>query len=192
MIKLVLSSLLIYQASFLLAPKSISGHIKKLMRDFLWHSGKGNQRKMHLVKWDIAKRSLHEGGLQIRDSEHANTSMGCKLLWQMHRDPEHPASHTLRHKYVPAAALRNLQETNSRKSTQLWSLCKKGIPFFYQHLYQIPGNNRRVKIWLDKIMGHAPLEPNAILGEICELMKSRGIKTLYDIFEWEDVGNWIA
>ena len=80
LIKSVLSSLPIYQASYLMAPKSISGHINKIMRDFLWQGGKGNQRKFHLVKWEIAKRTLKEGGLQIKDLDSANVSLGCKIL----------------------------------------------------------------------------------------------------------------
>eukprot|EP00253_Pinus_taeda_P012435 PITA_12435 len=52
LIKSVLSALPIYQAAFLLAPKQVTDHISKLIRDFLWQGGKGNTHKMHLVKWD--------------------------------------------------------------------------------------------------------------------------------------------
>jgi len=37
LIKSVLSALPIYQASFLLAPKYVTEHVSKLLRDFLWH-----------------------------------------------------------------------------------------------------------------------------------------------------------
>jgi hypothetical protein len=63
LIKSVLSSLPIYQASFLLAPKEITTQITKMIRDFLWHGGKGNQKKHHLVNWEIVKRPYSEGGL---------------------------------------------------------------------------------------------------------------------------------
>jgi ribonuclease HI len=63
LIKAVISSLPIYQASYLLAPKLIAGQINKLQRDFLWHGGKGNQCKFHLVSLDTVKRPLREGGL---------------------------------------------------------------------------------------------------------------------------------
>jgi hypothetical protein len=156
LIKSVLSSLPIYQASYLMAPKSISGQINKIMRDFLWHGGKGNQNKFHLVKWETTKRTLREGGLQIRDPDLANTTLGCKILWKLHSDPNHPVSKTLRHKYIPNAKIRNLQNANSRRSTLLWQLCIKGIRFFMQNLYRIPGNGKRVKLWTDRIMGHRP------------------------------------
>ena len=42
LIKAVLSALPIFQCSLLLAPKSVSAQIAKLLRDFLWEGGKGN------------------------------------------------------------------------------------------------------------------------------------------------------
>ena len=41
-IKAVLLDLPICQSSLLLAPKSITAHISKLLRDFIWNGGKGN------------------------------------------------------------------------------------------------------------------------------------------------------
>lgn len=57
LIKSILSSLPIYQASFLLAPKTITDHISQLLRNFLWQGGEGNQKKFHLVSWDKVKRA---------------------------------------------------------------------------------------------------------------------------------------
>ena len=49
LIKAVLSALPIFQCSLLLAPKSVTTQIAKLLLDFLWEGGKGNQKKIHLV-----------------------------------------------------------------------------------------------------------------------------------------------
>jgi hypothetical protein len=84
LIKAVLSSLPLYQASFLLAPKAITEQISQLIRDFLWQGGKGNQSKFHLVSWDIVKRPKREGGLQVRDPGLANIILGGKILWQLY------------------------------------------------------------------------------------------------------------
>ena len=56
----------IFQSSLLLASKSILVQIAKILRDFLWSGGKGNQNKIHLVKWETIKRALTKGRLQIR------------------------------------------------------------------------------------------------------------------------------
>ena len=81
LINSVLSSLLIYQSSLLLAPKVIMDQISKLIRDFLWRGGKGNQNRMHLVKSETVKRSSLDGGLQIKDPRLSSIAMGGKLLW---------------------------------------------------------------------------------------------------------------
>ena len=44
---------------------------------------------MHLVNWDIVKRPVIEGGLQIRDSGLANLAMGGKLLWNLLSKKKH-------------------------------------------------------------------------------------------------------
>ena len=67
--KSVLSSLPIFQSSLLLAPKSISAQIAKILRDFLWCGGKGNKKnfiwsigillKDPLLKADCKYEILH-------------------------------------------------------------------------------------------------------------------------------------
>jgi hypothetical protein len=190
LIKEVLSSQQIYQAAYLLAPKSISWQINKLLRDFLWHGGKGNRRKFHLVSWEMVKRPLREGGLQIRDPTLVNIALGCKILWKMHNDSTHPVSKTLMHKYIPNAKIRNLQNVSNRKSTLLWQLCIKGVRFFTQHLYRVPGNDKRTNLWTDRIMGNLPLASNTSLTEIREFLDHRGIQSINDISKWDDNGSW--
>ena len=50
------------------------------MRDFLWNGGKGGQKKMHLVRWEVLKRPSSDGGLEIRDLGIANLAMVGKLV----------------------------------------------------------------------------------------------------------------
>ena len=67
LINSVLTSLHIYQASILLAPKGIVKDIDILLRKILWEGGRNEGRKMHLISWDKVKAPKREGGLQIRD-----------------------------------------------------------------------------------------------------------------------------
>ena len=109
LIKIVLSSLPVFQSSLLFAPKSIMSHISKLLRDFLWNGDKGNQSKLHLVSWDILKRPIMEGGLQIRDLGLANMALGGKIIWQLFADKKHLVSKILWMKYLKGGSLRNLK-----------------------------------------------------------------------------------
>ena len=80
MIKAVLSAYPIFYSSLLLAPKSISAQISKLLQDFLWSGGKGGLNKLHLVNWEDLKRPFSAGGLQIRDPSLAYLALSGKLL----------------------------------------------------------------------------------------------------------------
>lgn len=119
LIKSQLSALPIYQAAFLLAPKHVMEQTSSLLRDFLWQGGKGNEKKNHLVNWDLVKRPITEGGLQIRDPSLVNTTLGGNLLWKMIHDPSHPVSITLRSKYTNKAALRTMQLDSTIPCTQV-------------------------------------------------------------------------
>ena len=88
----ILAALPIYQYSLLPAPKEIMDQISKLIRDFLWSGGKGNQNRLHLVNWDIVKIPVLESGLQIRDLGLKNLALGGKKLWQLFFDRKHPVS----------------------------------------------------------------------------------------------------
>ena len=114
LIKSVLSSLPIYQSSLLLAPKDIMNQIYKLLKDFLWGGGKGNQHRMHLVNWETVKRPLLDGGLQFKDPELSNIAMGGKILWQLF-SKKHSVSQLLWKKYLHGGSLKNIQMANTTK-----------------------------------------------------------------------------
>jgi hypothetical protein len=161
----VLSALPIYQAAFLLAPKSVTDQISKLLRDFLWQGGKGNHHKFHLVKWEMVKRSTSEGGLQIRDPAIVNLAMGGKIMWNLFKNPKHPVSEMLKSKYAHKVPPRNLQESQTSHSTQVWKLCNKSLNFFKGKAYRIPGNGKQINLWHDRIMDREPLEDNEEIAD---------------------------
>lgn len=100
LIKTQLSALPIYQSAFLFAPRNVMEQIGKLIRDFLWQGGKGNENKLHLANWELVRRPIAEGGLQIRDPSLLNLAMGGKILWQLAHEPKNPVSITLLAKYA--------------------------------------------------------------------------------------------
>ena len=144
LIKFVLSALPIFQSSLLLPPKSIMSHISKLLWDFLWNGGKGNQTKLHLVSWDILKIPIMEGGLQIRDPGLANLALEGKIIWQLSADKKNPVRKILWMKYLKRGSLRNLKTKNTPTCTTIWNLCRRGRDLIRQQLYRISGNGVRI------------------------------------------------
>lgn len=190
LIKSVLSALPIYQATFLLAPKQVTDHISKLIRDFLWQGGKGNIHKMHLVKWEQVKWPFAEGGLQIRDPAMVNLALGGKILWNLYENPKHPVSEILRAKYAYKVPLRNLQASQILNASQVWKLCNKNLNFFKDRVYKIPDNGKHTKLWHDRIMDSAPLSENEEIDEIRQWLERAGINSVYDLSKWDSHGAW--
>ena len=83
LIKVVLNSMPIYQASILLAPGSVVRKIEGLLRKFIWEGGKGNENRLCLVSWEKIQKPRNEGGLHVRNLPTQNLALGAKLLWQM-------------------------------------------------------------------------------------------------------------
>ena len=122
LIKSILSSLPIFQSSLLLPPKSISVQIAKILRDFLSCGGKGNNKKINLVKWETIKRPITKGRLQIRDPELANLALGGKLVWQIFADKNHLVNKLFLMKYLKGGSLRTIKSEKLPTGTAIWNL----------------------------------------------------------------------
>ena len=82
--------------------------------------------------------------------------------------------------------------TNTPKGSITWNLCRRGLEFFNQHLYRIPGNGMKNLLWDDKIKGNAPLNTDSSLSEIKLWLVNKGFLRLPDITSWDKNGNWVA
>eukprot|EP00253_Pinus_taeda_P013625 PITA_13625 len=191
LIKTQLSALPIYQSAFLLAPKYVTDQIATLIRNFLWQGGKGNEKKLHLVKWDTVKRPIDEGGLQIRDPSFINKSLGGKLLWKIISDPSHPINIILRSKYSDKEAIRKMQIQSTTASSQVWRLCCKSSEFFKKHMYRIPGNGKSTQLWKDRIMGKDPLAEREDIAELKNWLERVRVNRVYDLASWDERGEWL-
>jgi len=82
LLKAVLSALLVYQFSSLLAHASIKSSLEQSIRKFLWEGGKTSRKHYHLVKWQVVREPKEFGGLGIRDPTLVNLALGANLLWR--------------------------------------------------------------------------------------------------------------
>ena len=140
---------------------------------------------MHLVNWDVVKKPLSEGGLQIRDPTLVNLALGGNILWKQIHEPSHPVSVTLHSKHAPNNALTNLQNASAANSTQIWKLCCKRSKFFKKIVYRIPGNGKRTHLWLDSIMGSEPLAENDDIADIRNWLEHAGVSIISNISSWD-------
>ena len=74
---------------------------------------------MHLVSWEVLKRPILEGGLQIRDPGLAYLALSGKLIWQLFMDKKHPISRIFRMKYLKGGSLSNITYSNTPIDTAI-------------------------------------------------------------------------
>ena len=148
----------IYQSSILLAPNAVIRKIEGLLKKFIWEGGKGNEKKIHLIRWDKIQRSRDEGGLQIRNLTIQNQALGAKLLWQIISGKESWSKAALRKNYFTGTRKRCLDsQPPTRSGSQVYNLCRKALDALKKDLYWIPRNGKSIKFWEDSILGETPI-----------------------------------
>ncbi|CAN1153186.1 LINE-1 retrotransposable element ORF2 protein [Linum perenne] len=78
----VLNSLPSYAMQTVALPASILNAIDCRIRRFVW-GGSNDQRKIHLVSWDVICRPKSQGGLGLRKALELNGAFTMKLGWQL-------------------------------------------------------------------------------------------------------------
>ncbi|XP_028052094.1 uncharacterized protein LOC114256638 [Camellia sinensis] len=81
LIKSTLSSLPIYFLSLFKMPEGVAKEIERIQSTFLW-GGNDLKRKVHLVKWGEATKSINQWGLGIRRLRDVNACLLLKWWWK--------------------------------------------------------------------------------------------------------------
>eukprot|EP00253_Pinus_taeda_P012315 PITA_12315 len=187
LMKSVLISMPLFQNSILLAPKTFLSKLDSLLRRFLWEGGNNNDRRIHLVSWEILKSPFQEGGLQLRNLAAQNSALGAKTLWNLVSGKTSWSKRVLWKKYFQGQRLRCLDNPpRTLKGSPIFNLCNAAREQFSQHLYWIPGNGRKIKMWDDSIMGDQPMKQVSDLANIKEWLQARNLHTLWDISIWKE------
>lgn len=133
--KAVMSSFPIYQFSALLAPASIKKSMAKLIHKFLWQGGKDNEKKFHLINWNIVHAPGEHGGLRVRDSKWVNIALGAKLLSRLVTGNKEWWKQAICRKYLTRNQPRCLDLVPDNKAgSPIWKMLKASLPFFRDSL----------------------------------------------------------
>ncbi|KAK9132888.1 hypothetical protein Scep_012416 [Stephania cephalantha] len=94
----VLLSLPIFQMQSAKLPRGVCDMIDKLVTGFI-RGSTVDQRKPHLVKWEVLCSKKKNGGLGLRPTAMVNDAMLMKLGWQFLSDPDALWARVLSSKY---------------------------------------------------------------------------------------------
>jgi len=189
LIKAVLLALHVFQFS-LLVPANINSSTSQEIRKFLWRGGKSNSKRLPLVNWQIVCAPKRHGGLGILDPTLSNLSLGDKILWRLISDKVDWWKKVLWHKYLSGERFRCLEFPNvTIPGSPIWKLMKATLSLIQSKCTWILGNGNFIQVWMDNIMGNSPLVQDISLSPLVRWCHSHNIKTLADIFIWDQSGS---
>jgi hypothetical protein len=143
LIKVVLANIPIYQSSLLLAPNATIEKFEALLRRFLWEGGKQSGRKLHLISWGEITKPYLEGGLQFKDLQIQNLSLGAKSLWNTIIENPTWRKRVLWKKYYRGPRKKCLERlAKVEKGSPIFSLCQKSLHHFNSQLTWLLGNRK--------------------------------------------------
>ncbi|XP_028752652.1 uncharacterized protein LOC114712303 [Neltuma alba] len=128
-------------------PKRHLVELEKISRTFFWNNENGG-RKLHLLAWDVIKKSKEEGGLGIKDLHSQNVAFIMKLCWGILTKPQAMWVKCLKAKYdcgenrMPEVNQKRNQSEVWRAITLVWKEFLKGVGFQLQ-------SGETAKAWSD-------------------------------------------
>nr|KYP35940.1 Putative ribonuclease H protein At1g65750 family [Cajanus cajan] len=105
-------------------PQSVCTTIDHLCRSMLWSQGT-RTRQWNLVSWKDVIKPKDYGGLAMRDTRSANTSLLGKLIWDLMHHPDKPWVSLLTHKYLHSSPLLNYVVPPG--ASQVWRSIHKAL-----------------------------------------------------------------
>ncbi|GLT73561.1 hypothetical protein SLA2020_454110 [Shorea laevis] len=142
--KSVLAAVPNYYMQSSLLPASIHKEIDQISRNFIWGS-EVEQRKIHLVNWNIVSSPRHLGGLGLKSAKETNLVAMCKLNWRLHQEKDKVWSNMFRSKY-------NIHDCHSRPAgtgSPVWKAITKGYDLFNLGLKWVPHTGTKISFWTD-------------------------------------------
>ncbi|GAU36844.1 hypothetical protein TSUD_213680 [Trifolium subterraneum] len=163
--KSVLSSIPYYHMQYAKLPKTLCDDMEKIQRGFLW-GDKEEQRKPHLIGWDICCLSKNDGGLGIKSPHLMNEAFLMKILWNLINKPDDLWCQVLYSKYGRKIDLR-FEIISQPYDSPLWKALTGIWEQFQNHIVWQLRDGNNINFWMDKwtpsgspLMTH--LSPNIV------------------------------
>ncbi|KAM7513904.1 hypothetical protein LguiA_003487 [Lonicera macranthoides] len=157
LIESVLASLPTYFLSIFRIPMKVKNVLEKRMRDFLW-DGCDNNRKDHLINWDIVSKAKNKGGLGIGNLVNRNKALFGKWLWRFPRSQNSLWYSIIRSKYGLSDNGWDSKVVSSGTYRNPWKYISHGLESFLEHTKLEVGGGSTVRFWEDKWRGETTFD----------------------------------
>ncbi|KAK9944849.1 hypothetical protein M0R45_010396 [Rubus argutus] len=161
LIQSVTAAIPIYTMQTAKLPMSICNKLDKLNRDFLW-GDLDDQKKPHLINWDIVCLPKLLGGLGIKKTVDMNQAILAKAGWRLLQNDPGLWACVYKNKYLQHADLFDDNYSSPKNCSSTWKSIVHGTRLLTQGLIWIIGDGRSTKFWTDIWVTPTPLIDSVI------------------------------
>jgi hypothetical protein len=136
---------------------SVANRIEKIQQDFLW-GGMGNEKKLHLVSWNLVCRPLRAGGLGIQNVLKFNKALLGKWLWRYATERKALWYKVIKEKYEEQDGGWCSKEVSGPFGVGLWKHIRQGWDLFARNVRFEVGLGSKILFWHDTWCGNQLLK----------------------------------
>ena len=180
LIKVSVTSILIYAMQTAILPQKICHHIDKLSCQFLW--GDTDSRKgCHTINWETVTLPKEAGGLGITSTRHRNQAILMHQAWCLYFTPSSLWARILKAKYFSQATL-FIGPQIARRS-HIWTAISPGAELLCDGMRWFVGDGRIIRVWQDHWLPNGSLR-DYIKGPLPYQEEDCRINSLWDNQTW--------
>ena len=144
LIKSVIQVIPTYAMSCFKLPTTLCHEIEILVRKFWWGQ-RGDQRKVHWVRWEDLCNHKDQGGMGFKDLTMFNEAMLAKLSWQFLQDDNSLFFRVFKARFFPNGTILDAKEPAS--VSYAWKSILHGRDVILKEALWRVGDGKHIKIW---------------------------------------------
>ena len=159
LLKAVIQAILTYTMGCFKLPVSLCNEIESLIKKFWWGQ-RGDQRKIHWVKWEDMTKSKTIGGMGFCDLAMFNDSFLGKQAWRLLHNKTSLFYKVFKARFFPNSSL--MEAADSRLGSYAWKSILRGRDTIQRGAIWRVGSGEKINTWQQRWFPwkHPPRQPS--------------------------------